>query len=125
MSSDSFVLAKVLYAVLLGGDILKKLTHQKLYKGCKWRNARLSGQEHQWPPTPREILEKKNMNISHNNLFNLVTLIVSPNSPWDENGTVTLSHVKATKVSKICDDNESLISNSKPSLSQVLISLNT
>ena len=42
----------------------------------------------------------------------------------DENGTVKLSKVKATKVSKICDDVETLISNAKPSLSQVLLSLN-
>ena len=42
----------------------------------------------------------------------------------DENGTVKSSKVKATKVSKICDDVETLISNAKPSLSQVLLSLN-
>ena len=35
-----------------------------------------------------------------------------------------MSKVKATKVSKICDDVETLISNAKPSLSQVLLSLN-
>ena len=49
----------------------------------------------------------------------LTALIVSPNSPRDESGTVKLSHVKATKVSKICDDIEFLISNSESSLSQV------
>ena len=62
------------------------------------------------------------MNGSHNNLFNLIEFIASPNSTCDKNGTLKLSHVKATKVSALCDDAESLISNSEPSLSQVLLS---
>ena len=57
-------------------------------------------------------------------MFNLIASIVSPNSTLDENGTVRLSKVKATKVSKICDDIETLIPNVKPSLPQVLLSLN-
>ena len=56
-------------------------------------------------------------------MFNLITSIVSPNSTLDENGTVKLSKVKATKISKICDDIDTLIPNAKPSLSQVLLSL--
>ena len=57
-------------------------------------------------------------------MFNLIASIGSPNSTLDENGTVRLSKVKATKVSKICDDIETLIPNVKPSLPQVLLSLN-
>ena len=64
------------------------------------------------------------MNSSHSNLFNLIALIVSPNSPCDESGTAKLFRAKATKFSKICDDIESLISNSEPSLSEVFLSLN-
>ena len=60
----------------------------------------------------------------HNKSFNLIELIVSPNSPCGKKRTVKLLHAKTTKVSKICDDIKSLISNSKPSLSQVLLSLN-
>ena len=56
--------------------------------------------------------------------MNLIASIVSPNSTLDENRTVKLSKVKATKVSKICDDIDTLIPNAKPSLSQVLLSLN-
>ena len=54
----------------------------------------------------------------------LIASIVSPNSTLHENGTVKLSKFKATKVSKICDDIETLIPDAKPSLSQVLLSLN-
>ena len=68
------------------------------------------------------MLEKKNIHGSQSNLFNLIALIVSPNSTCDKNGTVKVSHVKAAEISKICDDTESLISNSKPSLLKVLLS---
>ena len=64
------------------------------------------------------------MNSSHKNLFNLTELIISPNSRCDSSGTVKLSHAKVTKVSIICEDIESLIYNSEPSLSQVFLSLN-
>ena len=57
-------------------------------------------------------------------MFNLIASIVSPNSTFDENGTVKFSEVKTTKVSKICDDIETLILNAKPSLSQVFLTLN-
>ena len=53
-----------------------------------------------------------------------IALIVGPNSPCDESGTVNLLLVKAAKVSKICDDIESLIPNWKSAVSQVLLPLN-
>ena len=49
--------------------------------------------------------KEKNINTSNNILFNLAS-IVSSNFTLDENGTVRLSKVKATKVSKISDDIE-------------------
>ena len=42
----------------------------------------------------------------------------------DESETVKLCQVKASKVSKICGDIETLISNAKPPLPQVLLLLN-
>ena len=101
------------------GSIQKSL----LVKNCgKVVSAKI--QERQWPPTPQDILEEKNINTSNNTLLNLIASIVCPNSTLDENGTVKLSKVKATKVSKICDNIETLIANAKLSLSQVLLSLN-
>ena len=100
-----------------------------LVKNC-WKvvsaeiQDRLSKEKRQWPPTPQDILEEKNINTSNKILFNLLASIVSPNSTLDENGTVKLSKVKATNVSKICDYTETLITNVKPSISQVLLSLN-
>ena len=64
------------------------------------------------------------MSSSHNNLLTLIALIVSPNSPCDESGTAKLSHAKTIKVSKTCADTEFLISDSEPSLSQVLLLYN-
>ena len=53
-------------------------------------------------------------------MLNFIASIVSLNSILDENGTVKLAKVKTAKVSKICDDIEILIPNTKPSLSQML-----
>ena len=53
----------------------------------------------------------------------MIALIVSPNSPFDIDGSVKLSKGKATKVTKICSAIESLIPNTTLSLSQVLLSL--
>ena len=82
MSSDESVLPNCLSTVLLGGDIQKCL----LIKNCansvsEEIQDRLSSQERQWPTTLQEVLEEKNMNSSHNNLFNLTTLIVNPDYP--------------------------------------------
>ena len=75
------------------------------------RSKRLSKEKCQWPPTPQNILEQKNINTGNNTSFNITPSIVSPNSTFNENGTVKLYKGKATKVSKICDDIETLIPN--------------
>ena len=46
-------------------------------------------------------------------MINLTASIVSPNTTLDGNGTAKLSKIKATKVSKICDDIETLKPNRK------------
>ena len=73
---------------------------------------------------PQDILDEKNINTSNNTLFNLIVSIFSPTSTLDGNEIEKLSKDKATKVSKICDNIETLIPNAKSSLSQVLLSLN-
>ena len=75
-----------------------------------------------WPPVPQDIIgrSEETGNIC---LCNLIALIVSPNSLFDIDVSVKLSKGKATKVTKICSDIESLIPNTTPSLSQVLLSL--
>ena len=52
---------------------------------------RIPKEKHQWPPTPQDILEEKNINTSNNTLFSLIASVVSPDSTLDENGTVKLS----------------------------------
>ena len=75
-----------------------------------------------WPPVHQDITGKSEEkgNIC---LYNLIALIVSPNSPFNIDGSVKFSKVKATKVTNICPDIEPLIPNSTPSLSQILLSL--
>ena len=125
MSADESVLPSCLSTVLLGGGIQTSLLVKNCGKVVSVEiQDRLPKEKRQWLPTPQNILEEKNLNTSNNTFFNLIVSIVSPNSTLDKNGTVKLSQVKATKVSKICDDIETLIPNAKPSLSQVLLSLN-
>ena len=74
-----------------------------------------------WPPTPQEIIESKDdVNMD---LYNFLALLVSPDSSFDNTGTVRISESKTTKIIKICEDIESLVPTRKPSLSQVLLSL--
>ena len=81
----------------------------KLWSNCTCRGPR--DYLRKWPPTPQNILEQKNINTGNNTSFNITPSIVSPNSTFNENGTVKLYKGKATKVSKICDDIETLIPN--------------
>ena len=56
-------------------------------------------------------------------LYNIVAWIVSPNSYIDKNGFVKLPPRKATKVSEICHNIQSLVPGGQPSLGQILLSL--
>ena len=125
MSADESVLPNSLSTVLLRRGVQKSLFVKNCGKvvGAEIQDRR-SKEKRQWPPIPQDILEEKNINTSNNTLFNLIASIVSPNSTLDENGTVKLSKVTVTKVSKICGDIETLIPNARPSLLQVLLSLN-
>ena len=80
MSAGKSVLPNCLSTVLPGGSIQKSL----LVKNCgKVVSAeiqgRLSKEQRQWSPTPQDILEVKNINITNSTLFNLIASIVSPN----------------------------------------------
>lgn len=67
---------------------------------------------------------EKGGELRSNNLYHLITGIVNPNLGCDNHGNVRLSKTKATEVSKICDDIETLVLNVTPLSSQVLLSPN-
>ena len=71
-----------------------------------------------WPSVPQDVIGRSE-ETGIICLCNVIALIVSPNSLFDS----LFSKGKATKVTKICSDIESLIPNTTPSLSQVLLSL--
>ena len=75
-----------------------------------------------WTPVHQDIIGKSDEkgNVC---LYNLIALVASPNSLFDIDGSVKLSKSKAIKVTKICSEIESLIPNTTPSSSQVLLSL--
>ena len=124
ISSEESLVPNCLESVILGGGIPKSLslknTATAISHDIQEQNRK---NQRKWPPSPQEVLD----DVRHyhsDSLYNLIAWIVNPTSSYDENGIVKLSKPKATKVSKICDDIESLIPNSCPSLSQVLLSLN-
>ena len=74
-----------------------------------------------WPPTPQDILESKRVVDTH--LHNLLGWIVQPNATLNDNGLVSLSKSKASKIMQLVQNIESLMPNAKPSLDQALLSL--
>ena len=58
-------------------------------------------------------------------LFNLIAWIVSPSVAMGKNGFVQLSERQATKVSKIVQNMQSLVSGSHPGFNQILLSITT
>ena len=80
----------------------------------------ISERTQKWPPTLQDVMEK-GVELRSNNLYHLITGIVNPNLGCDNHGNVRLSKTKATKVSKICDDIETLVLNVTPLSSQVLL----
>ena len=74
-----------------------------------------------WPPTPQDILESKRVVDTH--LHNLLGWIVQPNATLNDNGLVSLSKSKASKIMQLAQNIESLMPNAKPSLDQALLSL--
>ena len=74
-----------------------------------------------WPPTPQDLIEEKE--TVSKMLYNFISWIVSPSAHMGKDGFVKLSVNKATIVTQICDNITALTPHSKPTLSQVLISL--
>ena len=89
-----------------------RMVHQNIKENAKSTN---------WPPTPQEIIE----NTDHCNsaTFNSIAWIINPDANLGDNGLVKVSKNKEFKISKICQDIESLMPNSVPSFDQLLLSL--
>ena len=70
MSADDFVLPNCLSTVLIGGGIQKSSLVKNCGKGVSAEiQDRVSKEKCQWPPTPQDILEEKNINTSNNTHF--------------------------------------------------------
>ena len=124
VSSEESLVPNCSESVILGGRIPKSLylknTETAVSHDIQKQNRK---NRTKWPPSPQEVLDVVRHYYS-DSLYNLIAWIVKQTSSYDENGIVKVSKPKATNASKICDDIESLILNSCPSLSQLLLSLN-
>ena len=78
-----------------------------------------------WLPTPQNILESGELLELDNRLFNLIAWIVSPSAALGKNDFVQLSEQKATKLSEIVQNIQSLFPGSQPGFNQILLSITT
>ena len=124
VSSEESLVPNCLESVILGGLIPKSLYLKNTATAISHDiQEQIRKNQTKWPSSPQEVLD----DVQHyhsDSLYNLIAWIVNQTSSYDENGIVKVSKPKATNVSKICDDIKSLIPNSCPSLSQLLLSLN-
>ena len=124
MSSSENLIADCITTAELGGGIKMSIAVKNMGTSiCAEIQERNERANRKWPPTPQDVMRAKPFDES-NNLYNLLAWIVEPYASCDEKGIVKLSVTKATKVSKICADIESLVPHGHPALSQVLLSLN-
>ena len=77
------------------------------------------------PPTHQNILESDELLELDKRLFNLIAWIVSPSAAMGKIGFVRLSERKATKVSEIFQNVQSLVPGSQPGFHQILLSITT
>ena len=76
-----------------------------------------------WPPTRKNILESNEFFELDKSLFNLIAWIVSPNAAMGKDGFVELSYGKATKISEIVQNIQSLVPVAQPDFNQIILSI--
>ena len=119
MSSDITILPDAIHSIVTGKGITNLLQLKAI---SRLISKDIQSQEkYSWPPTPQEIIERDDM--LDKRMYNIIAWIVSPNSYMGKDGYVNLSSNKATKVSEICQNIQSLVPGGQPSLGQVLLSL--
>ncbi|MES9880765.1 MAG: hypothetical protein ABW185_07780 [Sedimenticola sp.] len=112
--------ASCVQSSLLGGGIAKsvslKNTARTIHESIKATKEILP-----WPPTPQDIIGTEP--YINTDLYNELAWIVDPEARLNDEGRVQISHSKATKLHQLCQDIQTLLPKSQPSLDQVLLSL--
>ena len=124
MSYSENLLADCITTAELGGGIKMSIDVKYMSTSfCAEIQERNERTNRKWSHTPQGVMRAKIFDES-NSLYDLLAWSVEPYASCDEKGIVKLSVTKATKVSKICADIESLVPHGHPALSQDLLSLN-
>ena len=121
LPTDANLTASCINVASAGGAISKTasirnmacILHKELIDTSENRN--------QWPPTPNDIITSEG--AANKNLFNQIAWIIEPRQSLNKNGFVNLSSNKSLKVQQICQNLQSLLPKSQPSLDQLLLSL--
>ena len=119
LPSDRSVLPNAIHSIVTGSGITNHIQLKALSRQIS-KNIQ-SHPKLPWPPTPQDVIEGNE--ILDKRLYNVIAWIVSPSSYLGKDGYVNLLPGKATKVSEICYNIQSLVPGGQPSLGQILLSL--
>ena len=123
LSADANILPDAINAIITGEGVSSYMQLKAI--ACLISLDIQSREKIPWPPTPQDILESDELLELDMRLFNLLAWIVSPNASMGKNGFVGLSYRKATKVSEIVQNIQSLVPGSQPGFNQILLSITT
>ena len=123
LSADENILSDAINTILTGEGITNYMQPKAVAYSIS--SDIESHEKIPWPPTPQNILESGELLELDKLLFNLIAWIVSPSAAMDKNGFAQLSERKATKVSEIVQNTQSLVPGSHPGFNQILLSITT
>ena len=118
--ADASILSDAINAIVTGEGI----TNYMQLKAISRFSFDIQGREKiPWPPTPKDMLESNEFLDLVKGLFNMIAWIVSPNAAKGKDCFVGLSYRKATKLSEIAQNIQSLVPGAQPDFSQILLSI--
>ena len=123
LSADANILPDAINAIVTGEGVTNYMQLKAISRSIL---TDIQGREKvPCPPTPQDILQSDDLLDLNKRLFNLIAWVVNPNAAMGKNGFVGLSYRKATKVSEIVRNIQSLVPNAQPGFNQILLSITT
>ena len=119
LPTDANLTASCINVASAGGAISKTASIRNMARILHKELIDTSENRNQWPPTPNDIITSEG--TANKNLFNQIAWIIGPRQSLNKNGFVNLSSNKSLKVQQICQNLQSLLPKSQPSLDQLLL----
>ena len=121
LSADANILPDAINAIVTGEAVTNYMQLTAISRSISFD---IQGREKiPWPTTPKDILESNQVLDLDKRLFNLIAWIVSPNAAMGRDCFVGLPYRKATKISEIVQNIQSLVPGAQPGFNQILLSM--